>query len=404
MGIQGFFQAVRDKAPDAIELLDDTVSWRGRRLGIDAPVLLFRARAATSSPWAYLSYIVEHLAWARGLGILPLFVFDGQKPFEKRDEDLRRQAHRAHQEEERKLWETRLARAEEWDTIEACRMKIERHARASVVIGREEKVWVQRLLDSCGLPWCTAPTEAEAFLTALQLAGYIDDIVTEDSDAIICGASSIVRNFWGLRAAEAASILSPALFPQRIHTVAILRAMHVDASGLRVAAVLAGCDFAPKLKNVGFRRALHAVNTYQADLPACLRLLKHADVASSPRKLQEYTTAVGLLSPPPLGEGDLQRIPLPQQLPPCPEQMGEIVKEAELSGEPWALRAAFTLLAPGPLRPLAAPLIPQEWLQGGTGDGYSDMASCNLALLCPSTRYSFETEWGQPDARKSYQS
>lgn len=52
MGIPNFFGFVKNKTPGAIELISDLSRFRGARLGVDAPVLLFRARAANPEPLA----------------------------------------------------------------------------------------------------------------------------------------------------------------------------------------------------------------------------------------------------------------------------------------------------------------------------------------------------------------
>ena len=183
MGIHGFFQICRAKAPEAIDFLS-AEGWSGHRLGIDAPALLHRARAASSAELSYLAYIVEQLMWLRQLGVSVLFVFDGEPVPAKSGERKRRRVARDTQAREASAWQTRLTEALDWDDIATCRTRLERHARAAAGVGLAQTAWMQQLLDSCGAAWCVAPHEAESLLATLQVCGRIDEIVTEDSDAI----------------------------------------------------------------------------------------------------------------------------------------------------------------------------------------------------------------------------
>ena len=218
---------------------------------------------------------------------------------------------------------------------------------------------MQQLLDSCGAAWCVAPREAESLLATLQVCGHIDEIVTEDSDAIVCGAASILRNFWTLRGTGA--VESAALRPQRVRTSVLLAALGIDAPCLRAAAVLAGCDFAPKLRNVGLVGALRAVAVHRTDVAGCLRALKHYEVANAPEQLNAYLCAAALLEAPP-AEG-LPETPPASFIRICPTLAMRAVVAAEKEGEPWRLRTAFGVgLLEGP-RPRAYSLVPGAWLQ-----------------------------------------
>lgn len=361
MGISCFFQVVRDKAPSAIEYLDGE-EWKDKRLGVDAPVLLHRARAASSDAWTYLSYIVDQLRWLRTLGVKVLFVFDGDALLEKSVERQRRKTGRDTQAQEADKWAAKLETATEWEEIANCQSRVERCRRAAATVSDHERQWMQRILDSHGAPWCRAPHEAETFLAALQRQNMIDEIVTEDSDAIVAGAHSILRNFWSLRWSGAGADNGMARLPQRVRTEPLLRTFNLDAACMRTAAALAGCDFAPKLRNVGFIRALRVVATHRTDMATCLRGLKHPDVANVPDLLSAYTTAVLLLEAPALGSSELALVPVASLLEVDPAAAARLVEEAEALGEPWALRDAFEDKARKKRRVQLQSLVPNAWL------------------------------------------
>uniref|UniRef100_A0A6C0BZ58 XPG-I domain-containing protein n=1 Tax=viral metagenome TaxID=1070528 RepID=A0A6C0BZ58_9ZZZZ len=351
MGVNGFFSLVATKADRAKELLADSSSVVGKRVGVDAPVLLHRARAAHPFEWSYLFYIAENLIWLRSLQCSVVFVFDGAgSRAAKVEETAKRAKRKAEQQENLSQWRKRLEEASSWEEIEQCRGKIEQCTRASVCVREADLKCTKRLISSLGFAWKEAPGEAEQFLATLQHLGRIDEIVTEDSDALICGASSIIRNFWDLRSKRENSSVPP----QRIHYNAVLSSLETNDLQMRMAAVLAGCDFAPKLKNVGIVKALKVVKK-ENTLAECIRVLTKQDTETQTELLAMYETAIDLLSPCRCAYllqtqatlGDIDQA-----------AWGELVRDVESAGEPWMLRSAFGV---SPRFPLDV-LIPGCWL------------------------------------------
>ena len=54
----------------------------------------------------------------------------------------------------------------------------------------------QELLTLFGLPFITAPAEAEAQCAWLEAAGLVDGVVTDDTDAFLFGAQHIYRHMF----------------------------------------------------------------------------------------------------------------------------------------------------------------------------------------------------------------
>lgn len=54
----------------------------------------------------------------------------------------------------------------------------------------------QELLTLFGLPYITAPAEAEAQCAWLEAAGLVDGVVTDDNDAFLFGAQHIYRHMF----------------------------------------------------------------------------------------------------------------------------------------------------------------------------------------------------------------
>jgi exonuclease-1 len=335
MGIPGLFPFLQKKVPSAFQPLAlepalgvEVKEWRGVRLGIDFPILLHCAKSSDSTPFVYLAYIAERVLWLRGLGAEAVFVFDGAHPVQKKEEGDRRGLLKSKAETKQLAAAEQIHHALDEEAFVAARTAEERYARASTRVSSEDREWAWRLLEALGARCIVAPGEAEAMLVLLQRAGAIDEIVTEDSDALVGGAHSLIRNFWRLARPALSSPVS------RVSGTAVLEGLKLTPEAFVVMCVLAGCDFAPKLAGVGVAKAHKAVLKHGADLSKCLVALGRADVAESPQQLERFTTAAKILSPP-ASSAQLQDVCWAT---PCPVRWAALLQDAEAAGEPHRLR------------------------------------------------------------------
>ncbi|SPO23822.1 uncharacterized protein UTRI_03648_B [Ustilago trichophora] len=133
---------------------ENTNELRGLRLGIDASLWLFHAQQSSGGSNPYLRLLFYRLAKLLSLPVLPVFVFDGpSRPTWKRGKQVKGRQHAI------------------------------------------EQPFTQ-LIEAFGYQWHRAPGEAEAELAYLNQTGWVDAVLTDDSDALLFGARMLVRN-WG---------------------------------------------------------------------------------------------------------------------------------------------------------------------------------------------------------------
>ncbi|KAF8055904.1 PIN domain-like protein [Lyophyllum atratum] len=181
---------------------------RGLRIGIDASAWIFRAcyrHSKTKNP--ELATLFTRCCRLLQLPILPLFVFDGPaRPKTKRGKAVRGNPH--------------------WLTA-----------------GMKE------MLDVLAFPWIDAPGEAEAELAWLSKVDHLDAILTEDSDAVVFGASTILRV-----TTEAGGQETIRMY--RASDISNHAALRLNTADLVLIALLAGGDYAAGVQGCGVKTAV----------------------------------------------------------------------------------------------------------------------------------------------------
>lgn len=78
--------------------------------------------------------------------------------------------------------------------IDALRKEKRRHAIEAESIEREDVLDITHLLVALGIPFMYAPMEAEAQCSYMINCGLVDAVISDDSDVLIFGGTSVYRN------------------------------------------------------------------------------------------------------------------------------------------------------------------------------------------------------------------
>eukprot|EP00088_Acartia_fossae_P022092 TRINITY_DN2337_c0_g1_i18.p1 TRINITY_DN2337_c0_g1~~TRINITY_DN2337_c0_g1_i18.p1 ORF type:complete len:762 (-),score=172.59 TRINITY_DN2337_c0_g1_i18:137-2422(-) len=93
-----------------------------------------------------------------------------------------------------------------------------------------------KLLESLGVPYVIAPGEAEAYCAALDKAGLVDGVISDDSDSVCYGARTVYRNF----------STDPKNFSVSKYSNKRLRKeIGISRERIVIMSLLLGCDYAP---------------------------------------------------------------------------------------------------------------------------------------------------------------
>lgn len=252
MGIQKLCEVIREAAPAAI--VEKGVLWyRGKTLAIDASVLLYQSLIAIRHGTVNLqNQKGESTAHIQGLlhkslnllekGIIPVFVFDGKPPAMKENVLQKRR-------------ETRI-KAEKAAALSVTQEDELKHAKRSVKVSEYHVNSAQELLRSLGIPYVSAPGEAEAYCAALNKAGAVDGVVSEDTDVLVFGGKKLLRNFLPATTKKGNVV--------EIDLDQVLHGLRLDIHEFVDLCILLGCDYCESPKGIGPKKALEAIREHRS--------------------------------------------------------------------------------------------------------------------------------------------
>jgi len=256
MGIQGLTKLIADNAPTAITQ-DDIKNYFGRLIAIDASMSLYQFMVAVRTDdlgqFSLTNDFGETTSHLQGMfyrtirmlnnGLKPVFVFDGKPPELKSGELARRKKNKEKAVEE-------LENATDEGDKETIKKLNKRTVRVTPEMNEEAK----KLLRLMGVPVIEAPCEAEAQCAALNKAGKVFAIGSEDMDTLTCGGEVLLRH---LTYSEARK--EPIL---EIHLDKLLKGLELTMDQFIDLCILLGCDYTDKIRGIGPKRALEFIKKY----------------------------------------------------------------------------------------------------------------------------------------------
>lgn len=234
MGITGLLPMVKDSIRSK-----HIKNYSGKKIGIDGHAWIHTVLPMIASELYYgkptdrhLTILLSKIRSLQDYNIIPIFVFDGDylSSKEKTFVERRESREKARQEVENCLKQKDFTRAKE--LMKRC-VQITAGIINSII----------QMLKINKIEFFISPYEADAQLYYLQKIGYINHIMTEDSDLIIYGAENVLYKYSGSRVDEYDSRLlhlcKDKFFAQNILDICIL----------------SGCDYLDSIRGVGLATA-----------------------------------------------------------------------------------------------------------------------------------------------------
>ena len=180
-------------------------------------------------------------------GLKPVYVFDGKPPTMKSGELDKRMAKRADA-------ETALEKAKEEGNEE----EVDKQSRRLVKVSKSHVDDCKKLLKFMGVPFVSAPCEAESQCAELVKKGKVWAVGTEDMDALTFGTNVLLRHltFSEARLKETGT--------KEFHLREVLEGLEMSQNEFIDLCIMLGCDYCEKIRGMGPKNALKAMQEHRS--------------------------------------------------------------------------------------------------------------------------------------------
>ncbi|WWC69755.1 uncharacterized protein I206_103698 [Kwoniella pini CBS 10737] len=242
MGISGLLPLLKE-----IQVDGHVSAFKGKRLAVDAYVWLHKGAFGCAEELVkgkkttkFVDYAMYRVRMLRYHGITPFIVFDGGPLPAKKGTEVSRAKSRAENLDRARSMESQGRFKEARDLYTKC-----------VDITPEMAYQLIKALRAENVDYVVAPYEADAQLCYLEREGFVDGIITEDSDLLVFGCRQVIFKLDGdgkcvwIHRNNIATIRD---FPMHGWTDVQFRRM----------AMLSGCDYLDSIVGIGLKKA-HAL-------------------------------------------------------------------------------------------------------------------------------------------------
>ena len=240
MGISGLLPALKSVAARR-----SVAEYRGRAVAVDASCWLHKGSYRCAQEMClgeptrkYVEYCLDRVRLLQSHGVRPVLVFDGRPLLAKKGENTSRAQSRE------AALERALRHLAEGNSSSAN----EAFQRAVVIRPVHNKVLLEAAKAHEGVDVVVAPYEADAQLAFLALSGRVHAVISEDSDLLAYGCPRVLfkmgKDGWGEE-----------ICCERLPENKPLSFVGFSQQMLLEMCVLSGCDFLPRLKGIGVKKA-----------------------------------------------------------------------------------------------------------------------------------------------------
>ena len=253
MGIQSLTKLIAQKSPDSINHVD-LFTFKGKRVAIDTSIFIYKSlinirynndylRNKDGKIMSHIYGLFNKIVILKSYGIIPIFIFDGKPPDEKRDVLDQRN---------KKVMESR----EKMKNSDNDKEKM-KHERSTIRIKREYINDLEILFSKMGVSYIHADGEAEAYAAELCRINYVDAVMSEDMDTLVYDCPVLIRTCIDKKQKKKNMITT-------FNLEQIKKDMSLNISEFIDLCILCGCDYCPTISKIGYNRAYNNINVYRS--------------------------------------------------------------------------------------------------------------------------------------------
>ena len=229
MGIRYLNRFFKEEAMHAIKLMS-LKQLSGKKIAIDISIYMYK--------YASENTIIENiyllLSVLRNYNIIPIFIFDGKAPIEKKELLQKRKEDKKAAQEEYTILQNKLLINEDMDEIEKQEImtNMDLLKRKFVHISKKDIEMVKRLIRAYGATYYDAPGESDEICALLTIKGKVWATLSEDMDMFVYGCPRVLRYM---------SLLNHTVV--LYDTKSVIETLGISQKDLREICVLSGTDY-----------------------------------------------------------------------------------------------------------------------------------------------------------------
>jgi flap endonuclease-1 len=249
MGIRNFNVILKKHAKDSVteKPIQD---YHGKKMAIDCAILLYKYRySSKQNENCHISGFMNRVKYYLGNGVTPVFVFDGAPPDAKKNTLVKRQNMKKKIQD--KIDTLKQIEPNSEDEENKLNNEIDKLESQIVYVKKCHVDDCKTLLELIGIPYVTAPDEAEKYCAYLQKQSIVDYTVTDDTDALTFGCENVIRM----------GIMGNLV---EVNLQSILEAFEMTRSQFVDFCILAGCDYCPYIPKIGGLTAFSLIKKHSS--------------------------------------------------------------------------------------------------------------------------------------------
>jgi len=228
MGIKHLNRFLRDEAQNSIKFIS-LKELSGKKVAVDISIYMYKY----ASEGTLLENMYLMLSTLRHYEIVPVFIFDGKPPPEKKDLLLKRKENKQEAEQEYKKLKKQLEN-NSMDDIEKQEIisNMDMLKKKFIYISKKDIENVKQLIRAYGATYYDAPGEADELCALLVIKNKVWACLSEDMDMFVYGCTRVIRY---LSLLNKTAVL--------YDTKEILNSLGVTQKELREICVISGTDY-----------------------------------------------------------------------------------------------------------------------------------------------------------------
>jgi len=190
MGIRHLNKFLRTSCPESIRHIK-VADLSGKKIAVDISIYLYKYEAED----LLLENMYLMLSIFRYYNVIPIFIFDGKPPPEKKALLLKRREDRVQAQEEYSKLNEQLKQATDYDDKQEIISSMDQLKKQIVQISRDKIEKVKELIRAYGATYYDAPGEADELCASLVIKKQVWACMSEDMDLFVYGCTRVIRYF-----------------------------------------------------------------------------------------------------------------------------------------------------------------------------------------------------------------